>query len=60
MSERERTGEQFDKNTGETPHVNGWTVGNTENDLGSSIESRLNVRVNCNAKVTAMGRENDR
>ncbi len=39
-------GKQLDKYAAERPHVNGGRVRNAQNDLGRSIKSALNVRVN--------------
>lgn len=37
--------EQFCKDTTQTPHVDGQTIAHAQNDLGRSVESRLDVRV---------------
>lgn len=43
--ENGKTCEQLDQNTAKTPHVNSRSIANSENDLGSSIKSALNISI---------------
>jgi len=46
-------GGQFSEDTAETPHVDGQTVARAEDDLGRSVEPRLNVRVDTLVLIAA-------